>query len=56
MLNLPLSRLTVTTTPVYLDSIRENTKMLCKMIAPPGVQPAQNRWPDVEVEIRVSAQ
>ena len=48
--------LTVTTTPIYLDSIRENTKILCKIIAPPGVQPAQKRWPDVEVEIRISAQ
>lgn len=46
----------VTTTPVYLDSIRESTKILCKIIAPPSVRPAQKRWPNVEVEIKVSAQ
>ena len=46
--------LTVTTTPVYLEGIRENTKILCKIIAPPSVRPAQKRWPDVEVEINVS--
>ncbi|MGW8322199.1 MAG: diadenylate cyclase, partial [Thermodesulfobacteriota bacterium] len=46
----------VTTTPIYLDGIRESTKILCKIIAPPSVRPAQKRWPDVEVEINVSAQ
>jgi diadenylate cyclase len=45
----------VTTTPIYLDSIRESTTILCKIIAPPSVRPAQKRWPDVEVEINVSA-
>lgn len=47
---------TITTTPIYLDSIRESTKILCKIIAPPSVRPAQKRWPDVEVEINVGAQ
>lgn len=46
--------LTLTTTPIYLDSIRENTKILCKIIAPPSVRSAQKRWPDVEVEVNVS--
>ena len=43
----------VTTTPIYLDSIRESTKILCKIIAQPSVRPAEKRWPDVEVEINV---
>lgn len=46
----------ITTTPIYLDSIRESATILCKIIAPPSVRPAEKRWPDVEVEINVSAQ
>ena len=44
----------VTTTPVYLSGIRGNTRILCKIIAPPSIQPVQKSWPDAEVEIRVS--
>jgi uncharacterized protein (TIGR00159 family) len=45
--------MTLMTTPIYLDSIRESTKLFCKIIAPPNAQPAGKRWPDVEVTITV---
>lgn len=44
----------ITTTPIYLDNIRETTKILCKIIAPPSVRSAEKRWPDVEVAITVA--
>lgn len=43
----------VMTTPIYLESISDDTKLYCKIIAPPAVQPAEKRWPDVEVMITV---
>jgi YbbR domain-containing protein len=43
----------VITTPIYLESIYNDTKIFCKVIAPSAVQPANKRWPDVEVEIKV---
>jgi len=43
----------VITTPVYLESIYENTRLYCKIIAPPAIQPVDKRWPDVEVVIKV---
>jgi hypothetical protein len=43
----------VTTTPIYLESIYNDTKIYCKIIAPPTVQPTEKRWPDVEVTVRV---
>jgi hypothetical protein len=43
----------VLTTPIYLESIYNDTKIYCKIIAPPTVQPADKRWPDVEVVIKV---
>jgi hypothetical protein len=39
----------LSTTPIYLDSIQENTKVFCKLIAPPSVQPKDKKWPEVEV-------
>jgi len=41
------------TTPIYLESIYNDTKIFCKIIAPPAVQPTDKRWPDVEVVIKV---
>jgi hypothetical protein len=41
------------TTPIYLESIYNNTNIFCKIIAPPAVQPVDKRWPDVEVVIKV---
>jgi uncharacterized protein (TIGR00159 family) len=46
----------VTTTPVYLETIRETTTILCKIIAPPNIQPVEKRWPDVEVTVDVGLQ
>ena len=43
----------VMTTPIYLESIYEDTRLYCKIIAPPAVQPAEKRWPDIEVIITV---
>jgi hypothetical protein len=43
----------VITTPIYLDSIYNDAKIFCKVIAPPAIQPANKQWPDVEVEIKV---
>jgi YbbR domain-containing protein len=43
----------VITTPIYLESIYSDTKIYCKIIAPPTVQPTDKRWPDVEVMIKV---
>jgi uncharacterized protein (TIGR00159 family) len=43
----------VITTPIYLESIYTDTKIYCKIIAPPTVQPVDKRWPDVEVIIKV---
>ncbi len=45
----------VTTTPIYLETIRESTSILCKIIAPPNIQPLERRWPDVEVIIEVGS-
>jgi hypothetical protein len=39
----------LSTTPIYLDSIQENTKVYCKLVAPPSVKPKDKRWPEVEV-------
>ena len=45
--------LNVITTPIYLESIYNDTKIYCKIIAPPTAQPTEKRWPDVEVIIKV---
>ena len=41
------------TTPIYLENIKESTIIFGKIIAPPSVQPAEKRWPDVEVYLTV---
>jgi YbbR domain-containing protein len=43
----------LTTTPIYLNNIYENTTIYCKIIALPAVQPKEKRWPDVVVVITV---
>ncbi|MDH3344556.1 MAG: diadenylate cyclase [Desulfobacteraceae bacterium] len=45
--------ISLTTTPIYLNNIYENTTIYCKIIALPAVQPKEKRWPDVVVEITV---
>jgi uncharacterized protein (TIGR00159 family) len=44
----------LTTTPVYLQSVTESTRIQCKIIAPANFQPLGRRWPDVEVQLVVS--
>ncbi len=41
----------VITTPIYLESISEDSSIFCKIIAPPSVHPVDKRWPDVQVTI-----
>ena len=43
----------VITTPIYLETVTEDTVVHCKIIARPSIQPADKRWPDVEVQIGV---
>ncbi len=43
----------VLTTPIYLESISTNSKLFCKIIARPSIQPVGKRWPDVEVTIEL---
>ncbi len=39
----------LTTTPIYLESLRGSTTLFCKIISPPAIQPTDKRWPDVEI-------
>jgi YbbR domain-containing protein len=41
----------VTTTPIYLETMRKDTILFCKIISPPSIQPVEKRWPDVEVHL-----
>jgi diadenylate cyclase len=43
----------VLTTPIYLESISTDSRLFCKIIARPSIQPVAKRWPDVEVFIEV---
>ncbi|MCL2791348.1 MAG: diadenylate cyclase [Desulfobulbus sp.] len=43
----------VLTTPIYLESIATDSKLFCKVIAPPSIQPVAKRWPDAEVFIEL---
>jgi YbbR domain-containing protein len=45
--------ISLTTTPIYLNNIYENTTIFCKIIALPAVQSKEKRWPDVMVAITV---
>ncbi len=47
--------LTVSTTPVYLNSVSASSRIFCKVIAAQHIQPVVRPWPDVEVLIEVSA-
>jgi DNA integrity scanning protein DisA with diadenylate cyclase activity len=41
------------TTPIYLETIEGNVKLLARIIAPPNVKPAEKSWPEIEVMIKV---
>ena len=45
--------LQLSTTPVYLNSIQGDTRIFCKIIAPPTIQPQFRPWQDVEIAIDV---
>lgn len=45
--------LALSTTPVYLNSIQNDSRIFCKIIAPPSIQPQSRPWQDVEVTIDV---
>jgi YbbR domain-containing protein len=45
--------LTVSTTPVYLNSVEAESRIYSKIIAAPTIQPAVKPWQDVEVVIEV---
>jgi diadenylate cyclase len=45
--------LSVSTTPIYLNSISGDSRIFCKIIAPPSFQPVDKRWPDVEIFITI---
>jgi diadenylate cyclase len=46
-------QITLSTTPVYLNAIEEDTRIFCKIIAPPSIQPVVKPWQEVEVVIEV---
>ena len=46
-------QLSIITTPVYLNSIQSSSRIFCKIIAPPEIQPTKKPWQDVEVILEV---
>lgn len=44
----------IMTTPIYLAGITSSTSLFCKLIVPPYLQPAEKKWPDVEVKIVIT--
>ena len=42
------------TTPIYMEGITSDTTLFCKIIGSSDIQPADKRWPDVQVQIKVS--
>lgn len=40
------------TTPIYLESIKEDAVLFCKIIGTADIHPAEKRWPDVQVHIK----
>ncbi len=45
--------ISISTTPVYLQNITEDTKLLCKLIIPQDIYPTMREWPDAVVTIKV---
>lgn len=46
---------TITTTPIYVENLKQDTKLYCKIIVPPSFQLLDKRIPDVEVTIKLKA-
>ena len=50
----PFDEAVLTTTPIYLQTITQGTKLICKVIAPQGMIPVNNKqWPDVIVTLNL---
>ena len=45
--------ITLMTTPIYLQNIKESTTLSCQIIASPGTLPADQQWPDIAVKIKI---
>jgi diadenylate cyclase len=45
---------TLTTTPVYLNTVEEENRVFCKIIAPPSMQPVTRPWQEVEVIVDIA--
>lgn len=45
----------LTTTPIYLEWIQESTRLYCKIVSSPAIQPVDKRWPDVEVSLDIQS-
>ena len=45
----------LTTTPIYLQNISEDTKLICNLISPPNIYPVGKQWVDVTVIIKLKA-
>lgn len=43
----------LSTSPIYLNSITSDSRIFCKIIAPPSYQPIGKAWPDVEAIITI---
>jgi uncharacterized protein (TIGR00159 family) len=50
---LPAKPVIIRTSPIYLNTIEKNTELDVGLIAPPHVEPAGRRWPEVRVTIIV---
>jgi YbbR domain-containing protein len=46
-------RINLMTEPIYLESIKKDAKFSNRIVAPPNIQPADKKWPDVEVLVTV---
>jgi hypothetical protein len=47
--------ISLVTTPIYLENIKGNTRLLAEIISPPNIRPATGIWPEVAVEITVKS-
>jgi len=46
-------QITLLTTPIYLDNVRENKSIFSNIISPLHVQPIDNSWPVIQVNLKI---
>jgi diadenylate cyclase len=46
--------ITLLTTPIFLETIKANTRIVCNLTAPAKIKPLSNRFPDVEIFLAVT--